>query len=397
MTTLRESLADGDTPDDRGVHAGDGARVAWPDVWQRVGRVAGALARRPSGSVVVVHNGPLDALVVTVASLLCGRDVLSVADGDRPVLFEPGPRVVGISGAGVPPAVPGAEVVDLAALLAASRSGSWDEARPEGRLLTARADGVGRDVVTAADLARSATRLRDAIGVTAEDVLGAPLAAPDGLGLACVLLAWSSRADLVLADPVAVAADPLAWPRVCARRRLNVGMVSPVLLRTMAPAIKDTTENLDLSPIRVLVVGSDPEPVTADELLAFNDAAMECSFDEVALCPSYTTAGGAIAWSMTPPQRLWRSRVVSETDLDDGRWRPLLTDGGREIVSCGPVLPGVAVRTSRDAVGPLLVRETDPPGEWEPTGDEGYAAEEVFVTCRATARVPAAAGREPGA
>lgn len=395
MSTLRESLASGGMSDDRGVLAGDGARLAWPDVWDRVVRVAGALVRRPTGAVVVVHNGPLDALVVMVASLLCGRDVLPVSDGDRPLPFELGPRVVCVPAAGRTPAPPGADVVDLAALLAASRSGSWQEARPEGGLLTARAD-----VVSAADLARSAARLRDAIRVTAEDVLGAPLSPPDGLGLTCALLAWSSRADLVLVDPVAVAADPLTWPRLCARRQLSVGMVSPALLRTMTPAIKDTTENLDLSPIRVLMVGSDPEPVTADELLAFNDAAMECSFDEVALCPSYTTAGGAIAWSMTPPARLWRSRVVSETDLGDGRWRPLLTDGGREIVSCGPVLPGVAVRTSREAVGPLLVRETDPSGEWRPTDDEGYAADEVFVTCRATARVTAAvagSGREPGA
>lgn len=217
-------------------------------------------------------------------------------------------------------------------------------------------------------LARSAARLREAAGVSAADVIGSPDTG-SGLGLACARLASLAGASLVQGGQ----ADPLDWFRLAARRRVSVGAVRPEFLRAAAPAIRDAAGEIDLSRLRVLVVGGGP--VRAEDLRAFNDAAMERSFDEVALCPCYAT--GPLIWSMTPPDRLWRSQVISGDDLAQGRWRTLLTDGGREVVSCGPVLPGAGVRSERPG-GALLVRDGD--GEWLATGDAGYANGEVFVT-----------------
>jgi hypothetical protein len=368
-TRLTELLEKGSASAGQGVLAADGARYGWPEMWDLVGRAAGALAAHPPGVIAVADDGSPHTLVAEVAALLGGRDVMPVA--------APAGSAV--------PGVPGARLIGPPGVMSASRAGRHNQARPAGRLLVPDAiSGTVTAGVAAASLARAASRLSEATGITSEDVVGSPLPLHDGLGLMCALLAWSAGASLVLADPAASADGPLAWTRLCARRRVTVGAVSPRFLRTAAPAIKDTTEELDLSRIRVLVVGSDPVPPTADELRAFNDAAMECSFDEVALCPSYATGGGTLVWSMTPPDRLWRSRMISEAALAEGRWRTLLTDGGREVVSCGPVLPGAVIRTGRDApdaVGALLVREADDPGGgWQATNDEGFVAEEVFLT-----------------
>lgn len=379
---------------EKGISAAD-ASDGWARAWERLGRAAAALAGSASpsqrdGPVAVLHDGSLDALIVQLAAIICGRDVLPVSCARALADLAPRPAVVCAASGSVAPqdTAPEADLIAFPDLLAFPDPWpfSGEPARQaEGALvLTSGPAGVTR--VGASSLALSVARLGEAVGASAGDVVSTPMRLGEGLGLVFALLAWSAGARLVLP----AGGELLDWARLCARSKVTLAAVGPADLEELAPALKDITQALDLSMLRTVLVGSYPAPVTADQLRAFNDAAMESSFDELALCPGYGTAGDTLLWSMMSADRLWRSAMVSREALSAGRWRPLLTDGGREIVSCGRALPGARMRAGdgglNGAVGPIGVRQEGGKEPWQETGDEGCVSDgELFITRRGAA------------
>lgn len=367
MPTIAGLLEKGTSAD-----PGDG----WPRAWERLRRAAAALAgpaspTRRGGPVAVLHDGSLDALIVQLAAIVCGRDVLPVSCARALAGLEPAVVCAAPGSVARQDTPPGADLITFPDLVAFP-----GPVAPEPAVQGALVLAGGR--VEASSLALSVARLGEAVGAGDGDVVSTPTWLGAGLGLVFALLAWSAGARLVLP----AGGGLLGWARLCARSKVTLAALGPADLEELAPALKDVTQALDLSMLRAVLVGSYPAPVTADQLRAFNDAAMESSFDEVALCPGYGTAGDTLLWSMLSADRLWRSVMVSREALSAARWRPLLTDGGQEIVSCGRALPGARLR-SPDAgtVGAVAVREEG--GAWQETGDEGCVSDgELFITRR---------------
>jgi acyl-CoA synthetase (AMP-forming)/AMP-acid ligase II len=342
----------------------------------------------------VAPAGTLDALVVAVAAVLAGLDVLLLPAPDTADMID-GTDLVRTAGVDLVcrtgdqplPTGPDADVVDIGELLGSAdgRPGPVDSEVTEGRFVLVRRDAHGDPAlerVSAGDTAASVERLLQAVDLTDADVVSSPLGLADGGGLSAALLAWAGGAGFVLADPADAARDPLAWLRKCARKRVTISVVTPSYLEAAAPAVKAIMEDLDLGSVRLALIGSDEELVSAEQMRMFNDAAMECGFDEIALCCGYTTGSGLLVWTMTDPEQLWKSRVVSPQALGEGRWQTLLTDGGLELVSCGRPLRGVELRVGDGADGGIGVLELrdGSSAPWRATADRACVADgELFV------------------
>jgi acyl-CoA synthetase (AMP-forming)/AMP-acid ligase II len=127
-------------------------------------------------------------------------------------------------------------------------------------------------------------------------------------------------------------------------------------------------------------------------------------FDPRAFAPVYGLSEAALAVTLAPPGRGWRSRRIDPVALAA---RGAVEDGGREVVSVGPPAPGVEleVRGAEGAalpegrLGRIFVRSPSLmrgylgqpeataralPGGWLDTGDLGFAAGgELYVHGRA--------------
>jgi acyl-CoA synthetase (AMP-forming)/AMP-acid ligase II len=164
---------------------------------------------------------------------------------------------------------------------------------------------------------------------------------------------WSVPTDLVLMSPEAFLADPGSWLRACSDYRATSTTSPPFALRLASRALR-SPGSFDLSSLRSFVVGS--EPVPADALREFEAVARECGLSPHALSPGYGMAEATLAVAIDPMTSPWSSARVDPEALAAGEWQEV-TDGGTELVSCGPPVWGTEVRVSDNAsVGELEVR-----------------------------------------
>lgn len=163
---------------------------------------------------------------------------------------------------------------------------------------------------------------------------------------------WSSRGDLVLIRPEAFVANPRIWLQACSDYKATFTAAPPFALRLVQRALAHS-RRFDLSNLRSLVVGS--EPVAADLLRSFADAAASSGFSSRAFSPAYGLAEATLGVTMVPRDRHWTSCTVDPAGLGRAVWTP--TSEGREVVSCGPPLAGVDLRIAgRRAIGELEIR-----------------------------------------
>jgi acyl-CoA synthetase (AMP-forming)/AMP-acid ligase II len=153
-------------------------------------------------------------------------------------------------------------------------------------------------------------------------------------------------------SPEAFLADPRIWMRACSEYRATSTTSPPFALRLAARTLRPSS--IDLSSLRSFVVGS--EPVPAGVLREFGEMAYHRGLSPTALSPGYGLAEATLAVSIDPLNAAWTSRHVDTESLGAGLWREV-SDGGSELVSCGPPVAGLEVRIAGGGeLGELEVR-----------------------------------------
>ncbi len=166
------------------------------------------------------------------------------------------------------------------------------------------------------------------------------------------------RTHLNLIRPEAFLARPGMWLETCSRTGTTVTAAPPFALRMAAKALRARRSRLDLSSIRVLIVGG--ERIDAEVLTEFAEVGQDYGLSAQALCPAYGLAENALAVTLVPPRDGWQARRVSEDALSEGNWvagGPSSGGGWRDIVSCGMKIPGTDVRIAgQRSVGVIQIR-----------------------------------------
>jgi acyl-CoA synthetase (AMP-forming)/AMP-acid ligase II len=213
-------------------------------------------------------------------------------------------------------------------------------------------------------------------------------------GLCSVSPPWSTPTDVVLMTPEWFLADPDRWMAACTEYRATSTTSPPFALRLAARTLRSASRSYDLSSIRSFVVGS--EPIPAESLRSFGVVAEPFGLSPHALCPGYGMAEATVAVAIGGTLEPWSSLRVETDALAREEWAES-PDGGTEVVSCGPPVPGVEVRVAGGAPlgeleikGPSLLDHYvgDPrapltPDGWFHTADLGsLRAAEVYVVGR---------------
>jgi acyl-CoA synthetase (AMP-forming)/AMP-acid ligase II len=189
---------------------------------------------------------------------------------------------------------------------------------------------------------------------------------------------WRGR-RLALMPPERMVARPSRWLRACSEIGATVTCAPSFALDLV---LAHPPADLDLRPLKVLVVGS--EPIAPGTLRRFAQALAPVGFDEAALCPAYGLAEAALAVTMVRPHARWRSAPGGAA--------------GSEVVSCGAPLSCLEVRAPAgdEGAGPISVRgasllsgylgQAASPLEegWLRTSDLGFLRDgELYVVGRA--------------
>ncbi|MFL6116421.1 MAG: fatty acyl-AMP ligase [Catenulispora sp.] len=153
----------------------------------------------------------------------------------------------------------------------------------------------------------------------------------------------ASQTGVWFLPPHRFARDPGGFLRLMTRVRGTISFAPNfaygLLARRADPA---GLEALDLSAWRVAGCGA--EPIRPDTLRAFAEAYRPAGFPARALTPSYGLAEATLTVCVTPPGSGMTTRTVDAAALAEGRVVLVgAGPGGRELVSCGRPMPGVAV------------------------------------------------------
>jgi len=184
---------------------------------------------------------------------------------------------------------------------------------------------------------------------------------------------------LALMPPERMVARPSRWLQVCSEIGATVTCAPNFALDLV---LAHPPAGLDLRPLKVLVVGS--EPIAPRTLRRFAKALAPAGFDEMAFCPAYGMAEAALAVTIVRPHERWQSSAGGPA--------------GSEVVSCGTPLACLEVRApvATEEAGPIAIRgasllsgylgqAASPLADgWLPTNDLGFLRDgQLFVVGRA--------------
>jgi len=379
------------------VLAGEREDVAVGELWLRSERAAARFLETvgPGGAVGLLLETSVDCLVSLLGAWRAGVTTLSLPppprsappDAYRDDLLD----IVRAAGAGLvvlPERLAGLDLAGAAPTASFRRAdvadpgefvqfSSGSTGRPKGVRLASRSIAAN---VTAM-IEHMAPHDQGAVAVS-----WLPLSHDMGLVGACLTILasmgrpWRGR-RLVLMPPERMVARPGRWLEACSEFGATVTCAPGFALDLVLARARALPPGLDLRPLRILIVGS--EPIAADTLRRFGRELAGLGFDETALCPAYGMAEAALAVTMVRPGERWRS-----TPAD-----------GAEVVSCGVPLRGLEVRApaGAGAAGPVEVRgaslltgylaRTAPAVDgdgWLATRDLGFVRDgELYVVGRA--------------
>jgi acyl-CoA synthetase (AMP-forming)/AMP-acid ligase II len=190
---------------------------------------------------------------------------------------------------------------------------------------------------------------------------------------------------ITIEPPSAFTRNPARWLRLCAELGATVTAGPPTAYRQAFRRIEN--DAVDLSALECCIIGA--EPISADVLREVELRGRPLGLRSDALRPSYGMAEMGVAVSITPPGGRWTSVEVDPEALDEGRVRD--APGGREVVGCGPPVPGVDVRIDAPPgqVGVVHVAGTalfshyigdavGDPARWHATSDLGFVLEGIL-------------------
>lgn len=218
--------------------------------------------------------------------------------------------------------------------------------------------------------------------------------------IGCLLEALYRPGTLCLLGPELFLAKPALWLRAVSRHRATISAAPNFAYGLCARRVRDEElEGVDLSSWRLALDGA--EPVSPSILRAFANRFARFGLRPEALTPVYGLSEASLAVTFSRPEARFRCLSVDAAALaKEGAARP----GGRELVSVGEPVPGVAVEV-RDAagkpagerqVGRVLVRGPSvmqgyfgAPEHtaralvdgWLDTGDLGFVAEGELYLC----------------
>jgi acyl-CoA synthetase (AMP-forming)/AMP-acid ligase II len=406
--TILDLLADGSHPRSSVRFLPELEAPARPmaDLWAASSRAAGWVRRHHGAEAVVLTTltASFESVAALVGAWRAGAAVVSfpgpargqdlpayrsqleavcrTTGADRILALDPADAL--FEGLGPP-------VTALAELLSAD---PWDEAVDGGRLVqfTSGTTGDAKGIVLGLDaVAANVTAILDRLGMQERLVSCSWLPLSHDMGLIGMCLApwasfgrrWLGAGELILIPTETFARNPSIWLRACSELEVT-GTTAPTFGYDLVARRLNPGRSLDLSRLRVCIVGA--EPVPAATLRGFAAATEPFGFDPTSLCPAYGLAEAVLAVSLQAPGRHWRSTWLGPPDHP----------GSLELVACGPPLEGTDVEV-RDAdeqgVGRLHVRGPSlfegyagrrprSPG-WHDTGDLGFIQDgDVFVTGR---------------
>ena len=276
-------------------------------------------------------------------ALLDGADpalVLSTADhmaGLRPLLDRSRARLVAIDGIDPDGAAPQLAGTELAFIQYTSGS-------------TSAPRGVE---VSHANLAANVDMIRAAFGFDADSVMTSWLPPFHDMGLVGSIIAPAALGfHSVLMAPATFLRHPERWLQAVTRHQATCAGAPDFAWELCARRLSDEHKaQLDLSRLRVAYNGA--EPLRAATLRRVRDAFAGCGLREDALFPCYGLAESTLLVAGGPRGRTVRSIAISQSCLEAGQVREA-TPGdidAREVVSCGPVAPGVALLAVDPACG----------------------------------------------
>lgn len=210
----------------------------------------------------------------------------------------------------------------------------------------------------------------------------------------CVFVAIGYARELTLIPPEQFLARPALWLRTLSRYGGTISPAPNFAYSLCVERVEDRElEGVDLS--RWLVALNGAEPVTPKVLERFVERFSDHGFPHTSLTPVYGLGEATLAVTFSALREPWRWRRFDRTRLAETREAVEVSDGGVELVSLGPPLPGFTVQI-RDSDqnplperrvggvwirGPSLMRgyyrmdalngETFD-GEWLNTGDRGF-------------------------
>jgi acyl-CoA synthetase (AMP-forming)/AMP-acid ligase II len=155
--------------------------------------------------------------------------------------------------------------------------------------------------------------------------------------------------SLTLMKPQAFMSNPRSWLRTCSDKRATIS-VAPNFALDLAVRANRQGSDLDLSPLRSIIVGS--ESVRDETLTRFADTFARAGFRSIAFCPAYGLAEATLAVTIVRPHEMWRSipRPASAA----------LPDVSSQLVSTGSPLEGTAVRIAGPAGSVAAIEISSP-------------------------------------
>lgn len=431
--TLTDALAAAEGRAGVCLVAGDESerRVAWPELYARARRFAGALIRegvRAHDRVILVLPTGLDFLDAFFGTLLAGAVPVPLyppvrlarleeyhaatarmiaAVGGRLVVSDA--RVSRLLGLALEQARPplGARTVD--ALMADAEVPPPPPPPADALALIQFSSGSTVDpkpvMLTQANVLSQCAMVSALVPEPGNpDVTGVswlPLYHDMGL-IGGLLTALYHRGTMVLIAPEQFLARPALWLRAIARHRAIISPAPNFAYAVAAQRVSDAElAGLDLSSWKLALCGA--EPVSAQVMRRFAERFAPHGFDPASLMPVYGLAEASLAVTFTARGPLRTVSLDAEVLGREGR----AVAGERELVSVGAPVPGVAVEIRDDGGAPLpdgvvgAVHVQGPavmrgyfgrpdttaaalsPSGWLATGDLGFVhGGELYVTGR---------------
>lgn len=221
-------------------------------------------------------------------------------------------------------------------------SGSTSE--PKGVLLSMGA--IGRQEQMLAE--------RLAVDSESQGVMWLPLSHDMGL-FGCVLLSWSAGMPLAISTPERFLRQPQTWFDDAADVGATI-TASPNFGLALATRKARKTPPKGPCPMRTVVLGG--ERIELSTIMAAHEVLGPHGITRETLTPAYGLAEGTLAVAMkrdgAAPESVWIDRERAyrgELAIVDEH-----ADGASAIVSCGPAMPGVSVRTDEQPMGRIRIR-----------------------------------------
>ncbi|MFF5772095.1 amino acid adenylation domain-containing protein [Streptomyces californicus] len=197
-------------------------------------------------------------------------------------------------------------------------------------------------------------QIREASALCADDVVVSWMPYFHDMGLIGTHLApLAARARQVKIGPMSFAKRPRLWFEVAARHRGTVLSAANFALALAVRRVPDEIlARLDLSAVRVLLVGA--EPIAPTVWRAFAAKTRPAGLAPAAARPVYGLAEATLAVTFPPPGEVAAPLVLDRAALSGGVVVDAVPgDGAVELMDVGPPVAGCSVRVVDDAGGVL--------------------------------------------